>query len=97
MTLISQADAIKAVESANPKDKEYHYYKHIAVEALKSLPSADAVQGEWKPFDLTWGRNVYFCTACQKSTEVPTVNGQPSYNFCPNCGATMKGADNEID
>lgn len=58
--------------------------------------SAEAVQGEWKPFDLTWGRNVYFCTACQESTEVPTVNGQPSYNFCPNCGAKMtKGGDSE--
>ena len=58
--------------------------------------SDNTVQGEWKPFDLTWGRNVYFCTACKESTEVPTVNGQPSYNFCPNCGARMyKGGDTE--
>ena len=55
------------------------------------LQNAEKPKGEWKPFDLTWGRNVYFCTACKESIEVPTVNGQPSYNYCPNCGARMKG------
>lgn len=87
--LISRQDAIEmAVDVETPQGT---YERAIYVDDLMALPSADAVQGEWKPFDLTWGRNVYFCTACQKSTEVPTVNGQPSYNFCPNCGARMKG------
>jgi len=44
--LISRADAIEAVESANPKDKQYHYYKHIAVDALSALPSAEAKEGD---------------------------------------------------
>lgn len=69
--------------------------KEVAEWLKEYFPSIEAVQGEWKPFDLTWGRNVYFCTACKESTEVPTVNGQPSYNYCPNCGARMKGADDE--
>jgi len=40
--LISRADAIEAVMSADPKDNEYHYYKHIAVKVLNALPSAEA-------------------------------------------------------
>ena len=39
--LISRADAIEAVESADPKDREYHYYKHIAIGVLSALPSAE--------------------------------------------------------
>lgn len=39
--LISRADAIDAVFCANPIDKEYHYYKHIALDALNALPSAE--------------------------------------------------------
>ena len=39
--LINRTDAIKAVISADPKDREYHYYKHFAVKALEETPSAE--------------------------------------------------------
>ena len=50
---------------------------------------------EWKPFDLKWGRSIWYCSACEESTEVPTYLGTPMYNFCPMCGAdmNMKKAD----
>ena len=50
---------------------------------------------EWKPFDLKWGRSIWYCSACEESTEVPTYLGTPMYNFCPYCGAdmNMKKAD----
>lgn len=38
---------------------------------------------EWKPFDLKWGRSIWYCSACEESTEVPTYLGTPMYNFCP--------------
>lgn len=44
---------------------------------------------EWKPFDLKWGRSIWYCSACEESTEVPTYFGTPMYNFCPMCGANM--------
>lgn len=40
--LINRIDAIDAMFDANPIDKEYHYYKHIAIEALESVPSVEA-------------------------------------------------------
>ena len=47
------------------------------------------VMAEWKPFDLKWGRSIWYCSACEESTEVPTCLGTPMYNFCPMCGANM--------
>ena len=46
---------------------------------------------EWKPFDLTWGRSIWYCTACKESVEVPCDiwTQKPIYNFCPYCGANM--------
>ena len=50
-------------------------------------------KGEWKPFDLTYGRSIYACSCCRNSTEVPTDMGEPLYNYCPNCGADMRGEE----
>ena len=67
---------------------------------IDSAPSIDIEpkRGEWKPFDLTWGRSIWYCTACEESTEVPCDlwKHKPIYKYCPNCGADMrKGADDE--
>ena len=62
-----------------------------ALEAVESLPSAapERKTGTWKPFDLTWGRSVYSCTACGEAMDIPTEMSKPIYSFCPNCGAEM--------
>lgn len=52
-------------------------------------------KGKWKPFDLTWGRSIYACSACGHGAEVPTEMGDPIYNFCPNCGADMRGRQDD--
>ena len=70
----------------------------MAIEAL----SADAVQGEWVDED---GNNVplhkdgyplrsCYCNQCHEwlvASDEYEVKG----NFCPNCGARMKGGDDE--
>lgn len=50
---------------------------------------ADRPQGEWKPFDLKWGREIYACTSCGESVEVPICMNKPLFKFCPLCGAKM--------
>ena len=59
-------------------------------------PSAEAVQGEWIDIDNNY--RLATCSHCHKVTMFEKWGDctQP-YNFCPNCGARMKGADNEID
>lgn len=53
-----------------------------AIEAL----SADRPQGEWLATDYhdEWYGLTYKCNICGSET-----------NYCPNCGARMKGADDE--
>ena len=62
---------------------------------------ADRPQGEWIR-DMYWSRGAgmgeeygffYKCSLCEYEVE----NGYTrcSFNFCPHCGARMKGADDE--
>lgn len=64
-----------------------------AIPILETLPSAEPERkkGKWKPFDLTWNRSVYSCTACGEAMDIPTEKSKPIYSFCPHCGADMRG------
>ena len=73
-------------------------WKELADMILNGVPTIDAVSvvhGEWKPFDQAWGRQIWYCTACETSMHMPTKMGKPMYEYCPYCGAKMKGADDE--
>lgn len=68
------------------------FYTEVeAVEAWNRREELERKRGEWKPFDLTWGRSVYSCTACGEAIDIPTEMSKPIYSFCPNCGADMRG------
>ena len=112
--LIRRSDAIEAIEvvdwyhqnrnkdmvsGANSDEHQAWYKADDVYKALEAVPSADRPQGEWIPFDLTWGRSIWYCTACEESTEVPCDiwEHKPIYKYCPNCGARMKGADDDIN
>ena len=56
---------------------------------------SDRPQGEWLKFGLGRGTRILFCTNCERRIEVPLSQGDSNYDFCPNCGACMKGTDNE--
>lgn len=45
--------------------------------------------GEWKEM---WhsGKDVYSCSECFEAYKMPIL-----YNFCPNCGADMRGKNDE--
>lgn len=76
-----------------------------ALEIVQDLPSANRPQGEWLEteeretyIDADWDADpivpvkyrLPMCSICGK--EFGT--GAFDYNFCPNCGARMKGANN---
>lgn len=67
-----------------------------AIEAL----SADRPQGEWKGYNAdkedwlrTDGTPIFL--VCDKCFETVINNGSAHWNYCPNCGCRMKGADDE--
>ena len=68
--------------------------------AIKSVPTADVVErkhGKWIgiPHKTVSKRNrvihsmMYICSACRYS------NGRHKSNFCPDCGADMRGKEGE--
>ena len=65
--------------------------------AIDEAPTIEPKRGEWKPFDLTWGRSIWYCTACKESTEAPCDiwEHKPIYKYCPNCGADMREKEGE--
>ena len=59
---------------------------------IESMPSADRPQGEWIPSDT----DGFVCSVCKNGyRNQPTLMGRPMFEYCPVCGARMKGADDE--
>ena len=96
--LIKREDAIKAIEELPNAYNGWSdaYDKAYIIGALEEVPSADRPQGEWLKFGLGRGTRILFCTNCERRIEVPLSQGDLNYDFCPNCGARMKGANDEI-
>ena len=104
--LISRADAVKTViRKCSPIcawKVGTQKYPDCVVAEINALPSADAVQGEWIDEN---GNNVplhkdgyplrsCYCNQCHEwlvASDEYEVKG----NFCPNCGARLKGGDDE--
>lgn len=100
---IYREDAIKAINARSNWYQVTCNGKQIAVmlmakdvnEILEKLPSADRPQGEWIVTQENGTHNyIYRCSVCEwyEYHAYPDVKG---HNYCPNCGARMKGADDE--
>ena len=109
--LIRRSDAIEAIEvvdwyhqnrnkdmvsGANSDEHQAWYKAEDVYKALEAVPSADRPQGEWiRTFD---GNEWYwYCSNCKEEwyEEDLWMGGNEFPHFCPNCGARMKGADDE--
>ena len=89
--LIRREDAIDAINlrARIPHDIASAQYASMAINAIRTVPSADRPQGEWQdtgkdpdhshPLTAIW----YRCSECGDGTNTKT-------NYCPNCGAKMK-------
>ena len=65
-----------------------------AVIRIEQLPSAEPKRGKWSPADsLYHGAPFYYCSECGEKM-LDTVMGKPRGNFCPHCGADMRGDKN---
>lgn len=104
--LIKRSDAIEAIEivdwyhqnknkdmvsGANSNEHQAWYKADDVYKALEAVPAADRPKGEWVATDVNdeWYGLVYKCNICGSET----IGGCD--NFCPNCGAQMKGVSDE--
>jgi peptide subunit release factor 1 (eRF1) len=92
------ADAIEALQAEQKKtvtqifgeeQQEWEEYCAGLMSRIRELKAQMPKRGEWKPFDLTYGRSIYSCSVCEQATEVPMCMEKPMYAYCPNCGAKM--------
>ena len=87
--LISRQDVYCILEKMmvdRPLDSDRWVIRDIDKE-IKSLQSVDRPMGEWLARDCVFG--VVYCSECGYELK------QNDTHFCPNCGARMKGADDE--
>lgn len=68
-----------------------------AITCLQNLPSADRPQGEWLDYEMPLedggAMPIQVCNLCK--TFYPLAYTGGGHRFCPNCGAEMKGAEEE--
>ena len=89
--LIKRSDAIKALY------KYSFVSKDVIEREIKAIPSADRPQGEWIdaeiPLECGGSMPIQVCNLCK--TFYPLAYTGGGHRFCPNCGARMKGADDD--
>jgi len=86
--LIKRSDAIKVVRHISMEFVDADTRQKL----IEALPSADRPQGEWEmqeDIDGLYG----ICSVCGQDADFSHY--YKAYNFCPHCGARMKGADDE--
>ena len=81
--LISRQAAIVAINSLHEKPNAW---LDSAVDAVMTLPSTDRPQGEWINLDTKLFK--VQCSACRVWSDVVG-------NYCPWCGAYMKGKQDD--
>jgi len=90
---ISRQAAIDALMEIldRPNHAEFLYTDEIC-KALKALPPAqqERKKGKWiYHTEIGWG-DTWLCDQCGEKT-TSTVMGKPRANYCPMCGADMRG------
>ena len=87
--LIKRAAAIKATWQEPTYTDPLNVLTEVR-DRIEAVPSADRPQGEWIEVEEDWRHQIEFwkCSECDFAVS-------SMYNYCPNCGARMKGADDE--
>ena len=84
---ISRKDALAVFGDVHPMD----YNTNAYIEKIKAIPAADVAErkhGKWIDSFADDGFVNRNCSLCGQFVSIYN-----NYNFCPNCGADMRGDD----
>ena len=88
------------VKRKRPVTENERFFYFDVLQGLEDLPSAQPkrMKGRWEVIEDWDGDDLYRCSEC--GSMFTLIDGTPEdndYNFCPSCGADMKGEDDETD
>ena len=96
---MTNEEAIKILKSKmdGSVDTSYEWAETVRM-AIKALDEPERKKGKWSFI----GDNMFECTCCGTPYTTQQLNGLRNYNtdpyapkFCPNCGADMRGEQDE--
>ena len=95
---IRRADAIKAIEDLPNAYNGWSdaYDKAYVIGTLEEVPTVEPKRGKWIDAEIRHEDGVLpiqVCSECKTFYPLEYTGG--GHRFCPNCGAKMKGADDE--
>ena len=85
MELISRDEAVKTARlmiGLTADEREYE---------IRAIPTIEErKEGMWIPY-LPEYEDMFKCSKCKEIVRLPYKRVRMPYNYCPNCGAKMKG------
>ena len=87
--LISRQAVLDALDLL---DKDW---RNVMAYKVEKIPSAEQKKGKWINEPYEKGLYVHRCSNCLKASGIG--GGDLWFNFCPNCGADMRGEEDEVD
>ena len=83
------------------EEKEFPFETDIVASLMieiEEAPTIEPKQGEWiEDYNNTYSRCRMKCSACGKFSGIGGIKSNQRKPYCPNCGARMKGIDDETD
>ena len=83
------------------KGKEWDGHTEVDVTRLLSLNAVPVKRGKWEYGEDESGYDGYYCSTCfghvrwYGKVGEQSINFIKKYNYCPNCGADMRGEEND--
>lgn len=96
---ISRQVAIDAIQKAYDRETLlYSFVRSIATKTLNDLPSVERKSGKWIKMPEFCGDDVsgfidnhFRCSECWREAEINSWGFYILSDFCPHCGADMRG------